>query len=269
MSELAPKVVKKVVQQLIDLQEKPCEGIKVILNEQNVSDVTADMEGPVGTPFESGIFRLRLCLGSDFPNAPPKGIFLTKIFHPNVSTSGEICVNVLKKDWTADMGLRHVLMVIRCLLIQPFPDSALNEEAGRLLFEDYEEYAKHAALMTSIHAKRHTPTPLTTSGANASGGGASCVDGKKDTGESSPSQLLKKNRLDQKAMAGGGISKLLGTRMPQYLCSGTHALPEACQPRNQHAPHMPNIVARYPGASMPQYQRSGTHALPEARQPRN
>ena len=28
-----------------------------------------------------------------------------------------------------DMGLRHVLVVIRCLLIEPFPESALNEEA--------------------------------------------------------------------------------------------------------------------------------------------
>lgn len=43
-------------------------------------------------------------------------------------------------------------MVIRCLLIEPYPESALNEEAGKLLLEDYEGYAKHAKLMTSIHA---------------------------------------------------------------------------------------------------------------------
>ena len=79
---------------------------------------------------------------------------MTKIFHPNVSKGGEICVNVLKRDWTADMGLRHVLVVIRCLLIEPFPESALNEEAGRLLMEDYGAYAAHARLMTSIHAQQ-------------------------------------------------------------------------------------------------------------------
>ena len=80
------------------------------------------------------------------------GYFLTKIFHPNVSKSGEICVNVLKKDWKPDLGIRHVLLVIRCLLIEPFPESALNEEAGKLLLDNYEDYAKHARLMTSIHA---------------------------------------------------------------------------------------------------------------------
>ena len=28
-------------------------------------------------------------------------------------------------------------MVIRCLLIEPYPESALNEEAGKALLEDY------------------------------------------------------------------------------------------------------------------------------------
>jgi ubiquitin-conjugating enzyme E2 S len=38
-------------------------------------------------------------------------------------------------------------------LIVPNPESALNEEAGRLLLERYEDYASHARLITSIHAK--------------------------------------------------------------------------------------------------------------------
>lgn len=54
---------------------------------------------------------MKLALGKDFPSAPPKGYFLTKIFHPNVAANGEICVNTLKKDWKADLGIRHVLLV--------------------------------------------------------------------------------------------------------------------------------------------------------------
>lgn len=70
------------------------------------------------------------------------GYFLTRIFHPNISKAGEICVNTLKKDWQASFGIGHVLQVVRCLLINPFPESALNEEAGKLFMEDYAEYAK-------------------------------------------------------------------------------------------------------------------------------
>jgi ubiquitin-conjugating enzyme E2 S len=72
------------------------------------------------------------------------GYFVTRIFHPNIAKNGEICVNTLKKDWKPTLGLRHVLLVIRCLLIEPFPESALNEEAGKMLMEDYDGYAKHA-----------------------------------------------------------------------------------------------------------------------------
>ena len=32
-------------------------------------------------------------------------------------------------------------------------ESALNEEAGKLLLENYADYEKHARLMTSIHAQ--------------------------------------------------------------------------------------------------------------------
>lgn len=36
---------------------------------------------------------------------------MTKIFHPNVSSTGEICVNTLQKDWKPDLGIKHVLLV--------------------------------------------------------------------------------------------------------------------------------------------------------------
>jgi ubiquitin-protein ligase len=45
----------------------------VIINESNIADIQAEYDGPAGTPFEGGLFRMKLVLGSDFPNAPPKG----------------------------------------------------------------------------------------------------------------------------------------------------------------------------------------------------
>lgn len=111
-------------------------------------------------------------MGKTFPISPPKGFFLTKIFHPNVSRNGEICVNTLKKDWKQDLGIKHILLVslyqikknnslsvfyvfkvIKCLLIVPNPESALNEEAAKLLLEHYDEYCKRAQMITEIHAK--------------------------------------------------------------------------------------------------------------------
>jgi len=140
------------MKELRSLASSSLEGIKLVLAD-DIRQISADIEGPVGTPFEGGVFRCKLVLGGDFPSAPPKAYFMTKIFHPNVSKAGEICVNTLKKDWVASHGISHVLMVIRCLLIHPNAESALNEEAGKYLLEKYEDYASRARLMTQIHAK--------------------------------------------------------------------------------------------------------------------
>lgn len=67
---------------------------------------------------------------------------------------------------------------IKCLLIHPNPESALNEEAGRLLLENYEEYAARARLLTEIHGGAGGPSSGSTEAgrALASGGAAPSTD---------------------------------------------------------------------------------------------
>lgn len=80
---------------------------------------------------------------------------MTKIFHPNVAVpSGEICVNTLKKDWNpTSWSLSHIFEVVKCLLIVPFPESSLNEEAGREFMENYDDFFNNARLYTQVHAR--------------------------------------------------------------------------------------------------------------------
>mmetsp|Transcript_14432 Transcript_14432/g.25847 ORF Transcript_14432/g.25847 Transcript_14432/m.25847 type:complete len:229 (+) Transcript_14432:393-1079(+) len=164
---LSPQVLQAIARELRKLVTKPLEGITVVVNEQNLTDIQADIEGPTGTPYEGGVFRCKLVLSNDFPNTPPRGFFLTKIFHPNVASNGDICVNTLKKDWSASLGMSHIFQVIRCLLIIPFPESALNEDASKMFLESYDEYAKRAKLMTSIHATRKCADSFDTASAEA------------------------------------------------------------------------------------------------------
>ncbi|KAI9800778.1 MAG: hypothetical protein M1833_003195 [Piccolia ochrophora] len=115
--------------------------------------------GPQGTAYGDGLWRLQLKMPDDYPMSPPKAVFKTRIWHPNVEeTTGVVCVDTLKRDWKKDLTLRDVLVTISCLLIYPNPDSALNASAGQLLQEDYDTFARHAKLMTSIHAP--VPRPL-------------------------------------------------------------------------------------------------------------
>jgi ubiquitin-conjugating enzyme E2 S len=150
---ISPAVAQKLMREVRALMKDAPEDIQIHLDEENLTSIEADIAGPTGTPYAGGVFRARLVFGADFPQSPPKGYFLTKIFHPNVSKTGDICVNTLKRDWTPELSIKHVFCVIRCLLIEPNAESALNEEAGKLLLEQYEDFAKRAAMYTKIHAR--------------------------------------------------------------------------------------------------------------------
>merc|ERR1719210_3105248 len=158
MENVAPHVIKVVARQVQALAQEKMEGINLVVNEDDMTDVQAVIEGPPGTPYQGGQFKVKLALSKDYPASPPKGFFLTKIFHPNVGPAGEICVNTLKKDWKPDLGIKHILLTIKCLLIVPNPESALNEEAGKLLLEQYDTYFNRAKLYTEIHANVKSST---------------------------------------------------------------------------------------------------------------
>ncbi|XP_034239798.1 ubiquitin-conjugating enzyme E2 S isoform X1 [Thrips palmi] len=153
VENLSPQIIRQLTKELHELVTEPPEGIKVQINEEDITDIQAYIDGPAGTPYAGGVFRVKLALGKDFPQAPPKGFFLTRVFHPNVAKNGEICVNTLKKDWRPDLGIKHILLTVKCLLIVPNAESALNEEAGKLLLEHYEDYSQRARMMTEIHAQ--------------------------------------------------------------------------------------------------------------------
>lgn len=72
-------------------------------------------------------------------------------------------------------------VALSCLLVRSCDSQAprnLSWSAGKLLLENYEEYASHARLMTSIHAQTaRRPGPLTQSGGNASTGNAAATAG--------------------------------------------------------------------------------------------
>ncbi|KAF4028317.1 Ubiquitin-conjugating enzyme [Phytophthora infestans] len=155
---LPPQVAQRVARELRKLVVQPLEGIRYLpQEEEQLCEIHAEIRGPEDTPYQGGYFTVKLTLTESFPEQPPRGVFLTKIFHPNVSQpAGDICVNTLKKDWKASLGLAHVLQVIRCLLIVPFPESSLNDEAGKLFLDSYDEYARRAKLWTNIHAPKRS-----------------------------------------------------------------------------------------------------------------
>ena len=98
---------------------------------------TAWIRGPEGTPYEGGVFELDIRCGMDYPLAPPTIKFVTKIFHPNVHfRHGDICLDILKKEWSPAWGLQAACRAVLALLSDADATSPLNCDAGNMLRDD-------------------------------------------------------------------------------------------------------------------------------------
>jgi ubiquitin-conjugating enzyme E2 D/E len=96
--------------------------------------------GPEGTPYHGFKLTLNITLPNNFPFSAPKVEFTENIWHPNVGTSGNICLDILQSNWTPALKLSSVLLSISSLLNEPNPASSLNSEAGRQYTSNRAEY---------------------------------------------------------------------------------------------------------------------------------
>jgi peroxin-4 len=89
---------------------------------------------PPSGGYTSGRWLLSITVPPTYPIAPPMITFVTKICHPNVKwETGEICLDVLKENWTPVLGVVGALESVGRLLGEPGVDSPLNVEMGALL----------------------------------------------------------------------------------------------------------------------------------------
>jgi ubiquitin-conjugating enzyme E2 N len=64
-------------------------GIYAEPSEANYRHFFVKIAGPSGTAYEGGMFEAELYLPEEYPMVPPKVLFKTKIYHPNIDKVGK------------------------------------------------------------------------------------------------------------------------------------------------------------------------------------
>ncbi|KAJ1795689.1 ubiquitin-conjugating enzyme E2 N [Coemansia sp. RSA 2399] len=123
-------VSKRILKEAERLKKDPVPGIDVDIVEGNIRYFHAVLAGPSQSPYEGGLFKLELYLPEEYPMAPPKVRFLTRMYHPNIDKLGRICLDILKDKWSPALQIRTVLLSIQALLSAPNPDDPLDNDVA-------------------------------------------------------------------------------------------------------------------------------------------
>ena len=101
----------------------------------------ATIDGPKDTVYDKLSYRMAIKFSAHYPFKAPQVKFLNHCFHPNISPLGDICLDILKENWSALYDVRTILLSIQSLLGEPNLDSPLDQQAAKLWGQD-DDYRK-------------------------------------------------------------------------------------------------------------------------------
>ena len=148
------QALKRIQKELTDFNKEEPEGFTAgPVDDSDMFKWTATLTGPEDSPYEGGNFELSMEFPKDFPFKPPKVEFTTKVYHPNVKSTGTICLDILKDAWSPDITVSKILLAIQNLLINPNIDHPLEPEIAKLYTDDRDKYNETAKEWTEKYAQ--------------------------------------------------------------------------------------------------------------------
>ena len=90
------------------------------VSDDNLFVWEATVIGADETPWEGGIYSLRITFSDQYPQKAPKVRFVTSVFHPNVYVDGSLCLDIIQDKWSPVYSVSSLLTSIQSLLTDPY-----------------------------------------------------------------------------------------------------------------------------------------------------
>ncbi|KYM98790.1 PREDICTED: uncharacterized protein LOC108777268 [Cyphomyrmex costatus] len=146
--------------ELKSLRIDPPEGIEAMPLDHMCCHWQATITGPVGSPYEGGLFYLYLQVPFSYPMCPPIVRFLTKILHPNVSRHGDVGIDSIHHNWSLALTISKVLISVQSLLTDPYCQVCMEPELGEMYMSNREKFEEVARAWTWRYAMHDVVTPF-------------------------------------------------------------------------------------------------------------
>ncbi|XP_002509830.2 ubiquitin-conjugating enzyme E2 4 [Ricinus communis] len=139
----------------MDLMKLMMSDYKVEMVNDGMQEFYVEFNGPKDSPYQGGLWRIRVELPDAYPYKSPSIGFINKIYHPNVDEmSGSVCLDVINQTWSPMFDLVNVFEVfLPQLLLYPNPSDPLNGEAAALMMRDRTAYEQRVKEYCEKYAK--------------------------------------------------------------------------------------------------------------------
>mmetsp|Transcript_28241 Transcript_28241/g.72002 ORF Transcript_28241/g.72002 Transcript_28241/m.72002 type:complete len:157 (-) Transcript_28241:513-983(-) len=142
-SPVASASLLRLMSDLKAIKQEPPEGCSASpASEDNMYVWNATVFGPDESPWEGGIFSLRITFSERYPEKPPRVRFTSEMFHPNVYSDGTLCMDIIQDQWSPCHNICTILTSIQSLLTDPNTASPANADAAQMYAGDRTAYNK-------------------------------------------------------------------------------------------------------------------------------
>ena len=95
-----------------------------------VFGLTMDLSREQDSLWIGGKFDFTVRVPPEYPHKAPVVHCDTDVYHPNIDTDGNVCLNILRADWKPVLDIGNVIMGLIFLFLEPNPNDPLNHEAA-------------------------------------------------------------------------------------------------------------------------------------------
>ena len=184
----------RLLKELKEVSKDDTSGIKAApVIEGNLRHLKGTIPGPSGTPYEGGVFEIDIVIPKQYPFEPPKMKYMTKIWHPNISSqTGAICLvcimrqyslrvfdvtcrscvllssylltiflsfvfyllqDILKDQWSPALTIKTALLSLQALMCSAEPTDPQDAQVAKMYMGDRAKFDQTAKFWTESYAQ--------------------------------------------------------------------------------------------------------------------
>ena len=145
--------LKRILKELDDFnKDPPANCFAGPINKNDMFNWQGGFIGPENSPYEGGIFILNIKFPTNYPWKPPKCTFVTKVYHTNINSRGNIFLDILMDQWSPALTIGKVILSILSLLTDPNPDFPADPDIAKVYKQNKTQYEKTAREWTKKYA---------------------------------------------------------------------------------------------------------------------